>query len=160
MEKVLQRQDLKNEGNKAFWHALGAMHGSKGLAEEIPALPCSVTVTSDAEGELSAGMPQAGSRGQAGSAAAGAPAEGASSFTFHFSGAPCPMLPLLKEMVRYERPFITWDLWSEAPPEVFPSEPAVSGGGTPRPVAGVPQASRSMERVKPRNSEIRRGRTG
>lgn len=29
---------------------------------------------------------------------------------------------MLKEMVRFKRPYITWDIWGETPPLVFPPD--------------------------------------
>ena len=127
VKKVLQRQDLKDDRARAFWHAIGAIHGSKGLVEEIPNMPCTVTVAKnkeeeeDEESEFKAGRPQPGFR----DAAQPAPSDSAQpapsdSYQFQFAGAPCPMRPLLKQMVRFERPFITWDIWNERPPLAFP----------------------------------------
>ena len=45
IKRVLQRSDLGDGRHRAFWHALGAVRGSKGLADEIPNMPCTVTVT-------------------------------------------------------------------------------------------------------------------
>ena len=115
----MQRHDLPRGGRtEAYWHALKAVHGSTGLADGIPALPCTVTVSTDADGDLQASAPrsirldpQAHTDAEPGT------------FSFGFSGAPCPMLPLLKQMVRFERPFITWDIWNSAPPPAFPASP-------------------------------------
>ena len=121
--KVLQRADVKSSRAIAHWHALQAMHGSSGLATGIPVLPCSVTVMADesAPHGMKAGLPQplAGTGAPGGGAQAGAD-EG---FKFEFRGAPCLMKPLLQDMVRFKRPFITWDIWSAKPPLTFPSVP-------------------------------------
>ena len=48
---------------------------------------------------------------------------------FSFTGCPQPLLPLLYDLMRFERPLITWDLFNEAPPAEFraPSELALMG---------------------------------
>ena len=125
--KVLQREDLGDGRARAFWHALGAVHGSKGLVEEIPNMPCTVTVDADGEEEedevMKAGRPQPGCNQDAAPPSTG-------SFVFQFTGAPRPMLPLLKQMVRFERPFITWDIWNEPAPLAFPATPRTQAQGS------------------------------
>ena len=124
VKKVLQRDDLGDGRERAFWHALRAVHGSKGLVEELPNMPCSVTVTANAddeEADMTAGRPKSGYR-----ASQDAAARENASHEFQFTGAPCPMLPLLKEMVRFERPFITWDIWNARPPLQFPAQAAAA----------------------------------
>ena len=39
--------------------------------------------------------------------------------TFTFEGCPQPLRPLLHDLMRFERPLITWDLFNEAPPAEF-----------------------------------------
>lgn len=124
IKRVLQRDDLGDGRHRAFWHALAAVHGKKGLVDEIPNMPCTVTVAKMKEegeghvkGEMKAGLPKPGLR----CANQEAAPQNAETFQFQFAGAPCPMLPLLKDMVRFERPFITWDIWKEPPPLTFPS---------------------------------------
>lgn len=58
--------------------------------------------------------------------------------TFTFDGCPQPLLPLLKELIRFPRPLITWDLFNDESPSEFadaaPSEDAgdsfAAGGST------------------------------
>ena len=38
---------------------------------------------------------------------------------FVFDGCPRPLLPMLKDLVRFPRPLITWDLFKDAPPREF-----------------------------------------
>ena len=39
--------------------------------------------------------------------------------SFTFEGCPQPLKPLLRELVRFPRPLITWDLFNDAPPPEF-----------------------------------------
>ena len=119
--RVLQRPDLGTGRARASWHALGAVHGNSknALAEQIPNLPCTVTVTADEEEEMQASKPVSGLQERQGGEGQSIP-ESKGPYSFHFSGAPCPMLPLLKQMVRFKRPFITWDIWNTPPPLAFP----------------------------------------
>ena len=126
--RVLKREDLSGDQCKrarAFWHALKHMHGN-GLVESVPTLPCTISATADgetaavgtAEGEAEAGMDSG-------------------AYKFLFKGtAPTPMLPMLKRMVRFPRPFITWDIFNSSPPLTFPDTPATpsslgEGGAAP-----------------------------
>ena len=90
-------------------------------------MPCTVTVDADGEEEedevMKAGRPQPGCNQDAAPPSTG-------SFVFQFTGAPRPMLPLLKQMVRFERPFITWDIWNEPAPLAFPATPRTQAQGS------------------------------
>ena len=134
MQKVLQRKEELTPGSRerAFWLALGAVHGQHGSVAELPTLPCSVTVSAGAAGAPQPDVvpgtssqhtrdPDSLPRASTPGAASSSESTGKPPFAFRFTGAPCPMLPLLKEMVRFERPFITWDIWKEAPPLRFPA---------------------------------------
>jgi hypothetical protein len=141
VKKVLQRDDLGEGRARAYWHALGAVHGSTGLAASIPNMPCTVTVSSeldeDEEGSvLKAGRPQPALRPSTQEATAPSNPPSSQSFEFEFKGAPRPMLPLLKEMVRFERPYITWDIWNDPPPLAFP---ATAGPDATAADSGTPQ---------------------
>ena len=46
---------------------------------------------------------------------------------FNFDGLPRPLLPILKDLCRFPRPLITWDLFTESPPSVWQD---VSSGGS------------------------------
>ena len=123
--KVLQRKDLGHGRERAFWHAVDALHGTKGHVEEIPNMPCLVEVVRDeeSEGGMEAKTPRPADTAQADGADASLPAAALpDSFVFRFSGAPTPMRPLLKQMVRFERPFITAavGVYSNAPPKAEP----------------------------------------
>jgi hypothetical protein len=41
------------------------------------------------------------------------------SHAFDFHGCPQPLIPLLKDLMRFPRPLITWDLFAEKPPPEF-----------------------------------------
>ena len=147
IRRVLQRDDLGDGRHRAFWHALAAVHGKKGLVDEIPNMPCTVTVTKmkdegegHMKGEMKAGLPKPGLRCPEQEAAP----QNAETFQFQFAGAPCHMRPLLKEMVRFERPFITWDIWKEPPPLTFPSvaRPTAAASSSAR---EPPQAGRAQD---------------
>ena len=114
IRRVLARKDLPKTGReRAFWHALYYMHGS-GLAEAIPNLPCSVSAADHSRD--SGSLADEGSEVEDGF------------YKFDFKGSsPSPFLPMLKEMVRFERPYITWPIWTETPPLAFPSEPRRMG---------------------------------
>ena len=108
IKRVLQRKDLQDKPReRAFWQAMYHVHGS-GLANAIPTLPCSVAA--DGCDIHSAKV-------------VGASDATPGFHTFKFSGNPCPFLPQLQDMVRFPRPYITWDIWREPPPLTFPSHP-------------------------------------
>jgi hypothetical protein len=109
IKRVLQRKDLQDKPReRAFWQAMHHVHG-EGLANDIPTLPCSVAADGrDVDSAKVVGDSDATPEGY---------------HTFTFSGNPCPFLPQLQEMVRFPRPYITWDIWREAPPLTFPSHP-------------------------------------
>ena len=109
IKRVLQRRDLQDKPReRAFWQAMYHVHGS-GLANAIPTLPCSVAADGcDVDSAKVVGASDVTPEGH---------------HRFRFSGNPCPFLPQLREMVRFPRPYITWDIWREPPPLTFPSHP-------------------------------------
>ena len=44
---------------------------------------------------------------------------------FTFNGCPQPLLPILKQMRRFPRPYLHWDPFSDAPPATWPDWKAV-----------------------------------
>ena len=133
IKRVLSRKDLTEKPReRAFWQAMYHIHGS-GLANDIPSLPCSVA----ADGGALASAKVV-------SASDGTP-EGYHKFSF--SGNPCPFLPQLREMVRFPRPYITWDIWHESPPLAFPSEPRAESDVQHRPDAQQDALLRDPDRV-------------
>ena len=87
------------------------MHGRTGDAEAIPTLPCTVKVTTNSEGGMEAEQVPRSAQGDEQAAPPTAPSgSDEDTWCFTFTGAPCQMLPLLRQMVRFERPFITWDI--------------------------------------------------
>jgi hypothetical protein len=64
----------------------------------------------------------------------------ASGHTFTFDGCPQPLLPLLRDLARFPRPLITWDLFNDAPPAEFQAPSSLQIGG---PDAGSGSGHRS-----------------
>mgnify|MGYP002632086098 CR=1 FL=1 len=64
----------------------------------------------------------------------------ASGHTFTFDGCPQPLLPLLRDLARFPRPLITWDLFNDAPPPEFVAPSSLQIGG---PDAGSGSGHRS-----------------
>ena len=150
IRRVLKRNDLKSTcRERAFWHALYHMHGS-GLVDAIPTLPCSISA--DSQSVDSAHCIEEDE---------GASTVDAGCYKFTFTGNPRPFLPMLREIVRFPRPYITWDLWGEAPPLTFPSEPRQDAAALPerppggqaseRPVGGLRDPDH-VNHVKGRNN--------
>ena len=85
----------------------------------LPTLPCKISATADGE-TAAVGTAE---QGQA------EPSPGSGAYEFLFKGtAPAPLLPMLQQMVRFPRPYITWDLFNSAPPLTFPD---TTGQGVP-----------------------------
>lgn len=130
--------------SRAFWLALQAVHGEKNMVEELPNLPCTITVTrkstpdededEDAgcgQESMQAGRPQPGPRARDDANAPTRSSGEGPPYTFEFTGGPCDFFPMLKGMVRFARPFITWDIWNEAPPLQFPAKARPSNAARP-----------------------------
>jgi hypothetical protein len=64
----------------------------------------------------------------------------ASGHTFTFDGCPQPLLPLLRDLARFPRPLITWDLFNDEPPAEFQAPSSLQIGG---PDAGSGSGHRS-----------------
>ena len=59
--------------------------------------------------------------------------------SFSFDGCPQPLRPLLYDLMRFERPLITWDLFNAAPPAEFRAPGALRlPGPADAPTAAVP----------------------
>ena len=58
--------------------------------------------------------------------------------SFTFEGCPQDLRPLLHELIRFERPLITWDLFNEAPPAEFRAPAALQLTGPGDGVDAVP----------------------
>ena len=100
--------DLSGD-SKAFWKGLGTFFGWASSAEQIPTLPHTFEV----------------------------PREGAGPFRYTLDGTPCSLLPILKGLVRFERPLITWDLFKDAPPQEFSDKRAAQPASAPVSQAGL-----------------------
>ena len=59
---------------------------------------------------------------------------------FTFDGCPKPLLPMLKDLARFPRPLITWDLFADAPPTEFQPRRAPSSDD-----AGLPALDMQAE---------------
>jgi len=88
--------DLDDEA-RCRWLALQNFHAAHKHAGHLPDMPCDITAS-----------------------------HGAASVTTSLNGSPCPLLPILKDMRRFERPLITWDPFVEAPPSAFPVAPVAA----------------------------------
>jgi hypothetical protein len=145
--RVLKREDLSGEHCKrarAFWHALNHVHGN-GMVESVPTLPCTISATADGETAAVLGT------GAEGEARAGTDS---GVYKFLFKGtAPAPMLPMLQEMVRFPRPYITWDIFKSPPPLTFPDIPRASSSSHGEEEANEQQLGRA-ERVELRNPDV------
>jgi hypothetical protein len=63
-----------------------------------------------------------------------------------FSGTPRLLLPMLKDMMRFNRPLITWDIFNEPPPSAWPN-PCQSGTSGH---SGAPLAPSAPSNKRPR----------
>ena len=95
--------DLSRD-SQAFWKGLGKFFGWAASAEQMPTLPHTFEVPSEAGGEP---------------------------FRYTLDGTPRSLLPILKGLVRFERPLITWDLFKDAPPDEFRDKPAARPASAP-----------------------------
>ena len=85
------------------WKCFHSLHARTKCSEHLPNLPADIEITGD-----SSTYPYL------------APGEKAKST---FDGTPRLLLPVLREMVRFPRPLITWNIFEEAPPTTFPTTP-------------------------------------
>ena len=83
------------------WAALSALHARAPHSGALPDMPTSIAFTSPANG-TSPGM----------------------ELHRDFTGTPMLLKPILKRLIRLERPLITWDLFEDAPPKEFPLQPS------------------------------------
>jgi len=68
-----------------------------------------------------------------------------------FDGTPRKLIPILKQLIRFDRPLITWDIFNEPAPPVFPNgESSAGAGASARARAGPPSTSQYEEARDPR----------
>ena len=65
-----------------------------------------------------------------------------------FKGTPTPLLSILKNMMRFERPLITWDIFQDSAPATWPMAP--TGGGAKDASGGGGQADEEEPLRDPR----------
>ena len=85
------------------WKCLQKLHLNSKVAAHLPNFPVTITITGDASTSAYLAMGETASK--------------------TFTGTPCLLRPILKELMRFDRPFITWDILTEAPPNTFPTVP-------------------------------------
>jgi hypothetical protein len=86
------------------WKCLQKLHSHAKCAAHLPSLPTRVEVTGDAT--TAPYLP---------------PGEKASR---SYKGTPCLLRPILREMQRFPRPYITWQIFDVDPPTSFPTTPS------------------------------------
>ena len=105
---------------KAFWKGLGKFFEGATSADQIPTLPHTFEVPHECGDEEK------------------------EPFRYTLDGTPRKLLPILKGLVRFERPLITWDLFNDAPPQEFsdkrasPAASASVGQADPPPPGTLP----------------------
>ena len=62
-----------------------------------------------------------------------------------FDGVPQPLLPILRELMRFPRPLITWDLFRDPPPPTFPVHTAAAPGGPQEPPRAAAETARPRD---------------
>lgn len=87
-----------SDTSKAFWEGLGKVFNEVSNAEQIPSLPHTFEVPSRGE-----------------------------PFRYTLVGTPCKLLPILKDLRRFDRPLIHWDPFNDAPPQEFSDKRAGPG---------------------------------
>ena len=115
--------DLSGD-SKAFWEGLGKFFERASSAEQIPTLPHTFEV----------------------------PREGAEPFRYTLNGTPRSLLPMLEGLVRFERPLITWDLFTEAPPQEFSDKQVAQPASAPDQAASAPSDARPLR--DPREANV------
>ena len=91
-----------SDASKAFWEGLGKVFDGVLNAEQIPSLPHTFEVPSRGE-----------------------------PFRYTLDGTPCKLLPILKDLRRFDRPLIHWDPFNDAPPQEFSDTRAATPPGAP-----------------------------
>ena len=92
---VRKRTDDLSQKSKAFWLGMATFFDkSAAHVDQIPKLPCVTSATLPGSDQT---------------------------FEYKLTGAPRDLKPMLKTMMRFPRPLITWDIFEEEPPTAFAS---------------------------------------
>ena len=113
---------------KREWYVMGSMLSSVEHSSAMPSMPYTAQAT--------------------GSVSTSSYLPSGETASCKFDGSPCALRPILKKLMRFKRPLITWDIFEEAPPSSFPlaSLHQVEGDECDRPQE-EPQAPRDPRRV-------------
>ena len=95
---VRYEKDL-TELEKRDWHVLGSMLSSVKHSGAIPNMPLEAQAT--------------------GSDSTASYLPSGESASYKLDGTPRPLLPILRGLMRFDRPLITWDIFNEPPPKSF-----------------------------------------
>ena len=120
--------DLSGD-SKAFWEGLGTLFGWASSAEQMPTLPHTFEV------------PREG-------------AAGPGPFRYTLDGTPRSLLPILKGLMTFERPLITWDLFRDAPPQEFSDKRAAQPASAPVGQAAVAPTETPLPLRDPRETNV------
>ena len=81
-----------------------------------------------------------------------------------FEGTPQPLLPILKELMRFPRPLITWNVFEDPPPPSFPEDVTTTAGqpgdeqpGQDAPVARDPRLVNNVTHMEHTAAQYKRG---
>ena len=119
--KILRdRGDELSGAAKGWWSAFKQYFEGRNHVDQLPKLPCTLECTNDETGEQ---------------------------FQHQLHGTPCDLKPILRALMRFERPLITWDLFEDPPPAEFSA--ATRAEAPPPPVAAAPAAAASAPARQP-----------
>ena len=128
--KALQNRhqsDLTQEARKE-WKVLASFHEQYEKAHKLPQMPHTQAVTGDS------------------STASFLPANESAQRTLE--GSPMELLPILKQLMRFERPLITWNIFGEKPPAAFPQTAKDLTGAASTEACPSAEQARQPEKVR------------